>query len=122
MGRVVNEREEHGDEEIEIILIPGPGYQERRQYQRYLVAGGVLGQVGGHCQVYAQHDQEGPQVGRQELTGEDQTMARIAQTWLHRDGWHSYPGLARHPQQGVRHQGVTVGKFRFNFLDIWLKA
>ena len=66
-----------------------------------------MGELGGHGQVNSKHNQGGAQVGSQELPGEDQAIARVAQTSLQSDGGHSGPGLAGHPQQGVRHQGVA---------------
>ena len=116
--RVVQEREEHGDEEIEIVLIPAPGEEERRQDQRYLVAGGEVGEVGGHGQVEAGHDQEDPQVGGQELRQQDQAMAGVAQTSLQSDGRDGDPGVAGHPQQGVGHQGVAVLKVELIMSDL----
>ena len=57
-----------------------------------------MGEVGGHGQVDARHNEDGAQVGGQELEEQDQPMPGVAQTSLQADGGHRHPGLAGHPE------------------------
>ena len=103
--RVLHEREEHDDQQVEIILIPHPGDGERCSHEGQAVLPGVLSQLGRHGQLEPRHNEEYPEVGGQELAEQGQFTGGVSQARVPRYLRHSQPGPAGQPQQGVGRGG-----------------